>query len=547
MPTKVPDNDLPDGIGKRPVSLGDAVPVDDLPQATQSASPKQDVTDWGGRLVQGYTDPFNGIAQLAARGLTALGLPPPVDIDAGVKNEERMYQERRGDNSGRFDGMRAVGNAINPINVAITSRIPVAGGLAARVAGGAAAGGATSALNPVLNGGDFASEKFKQAAVGGAFGAGVPLVTGGLARIISPKASVNPDLALLRGEGVRPTIGQTLGGFWNKAEEQLQSVPILGHSIAKARGSALQDFNNAAINRATAPIGVKIGGAGTDAIGKASNALGGAYEQSLNKIGNTTLGDAFTGVSNAAKAEVGTLPPIFQTRFNRLFDSPGNRLVSETGDISAKNAKAVMSDVAAEIRKFGKSSDVSTAHYVEQLERVHAALGDALKAQNSAYAQAVKSADRGWANLVRVEDAANRAVNNNGVFTPAQLNAAVKAGDFSVRRNAMAHGDALMQDLGVAGQNVLGNKVPDSGTASRLLWPLLVGGGAGAPFAPATAALVGGGLLGGAGLYTSPMQRLLTGAVTSRPEYAQPASELVKRFGNGLIPLLAAPQFVNNP
>jgi hypothetical protein len=68
----------------------------------------------------------------------------------------------------------------------------------------------------------------------------------------------------------------------------------------------------------------------------------------------------------------------------------------------------------------------------------------------------------------------------------------------------MATGDALMQDIATAGQNVLPNKIPDSGTAGRLGLGILAGGGVGylSPIA-----LAGGALAAGA--YTRPGQAVI--------------------------------------
>lgn len=527
-------------------SAGYKAPEPQAPLKTEPA-PTQipDQTDWLQRLMKGYTDPMAGPAQMFAKAMIGIGWKPEFHkqfLD-NIQKEENQYQAARGDNAGTFDGIRTLGNFVNPGNVVATAAMPgAAAGTAARLAGSAAAGGISGLMQPVYGEGDFWSEKAKQTGLGAGVGAIIPAVTGTVARVVSPKASVNPDLKLLKSEGVNPTIGQTLGGAWNKAEEQAMSIPIVGNMIARARGNALQDFNNAAINRATAPIGVRVEGAGHSAIGKASESLSNAYENSLNSIGNTTLGDSFTAISNAAKQEVGTLPSLYQSRFNKLFDSPGKRLVSENGEISAKDAKAVMSDVGKEIRKFSNSSDVSTVHYVEQLTKVQDALRGVISGQNPTYAQALKSADTGWANLVRVENAANRAVNSEGIFTPSQLNFAARSGDSTVRRNATAHGDALMQDLASAGQNVLGNKVPDSGTAGRGILAWLLSGGAGYVNPVATI----GGLLGGSTLYTSPAQKVLTGAVSSRPAQAPIVADYIRYLGNPLIPAFS-PAFTQIP
>jgi hypothetical protein len=141
---------------------------------------------------------------------------------------------------------------------------------------------------------------------------------------------------------------------------------------------------------------------------------------------------------------------------------------------------------------------------------------------NPAVAKELKDADAAWAMLVRVEDAAKRAVNSDGVFTPAQLNAAIKSADKSTRGRAVARGEALLQKDASIGQKILANTEPDSGTVGRLAMgsSLLSGGGvagmlSGAASAPALIGTASGiGALRAA--YSSPVQNALVRAVSSR-------------------------------
>lgn len=119
-------------------------------------------------------------------------------------------------------------------------------------------------------------------------------------------------------------------------------------------------------------------------------------------------------------------------------------------------------------------------------------------------AKELANADAAYAKYVRLRNAGVAAANNEGVFTPSQLMGAVKKADNSVGKGAMATGDALMQDIATAGQNVLPNKIPDSGTAGRLGLGILAGGGLGY-LNPV--ALAGGALAAGA--YTRPGQAVI--------------------------------------
>ena len=155
-------------------------------------------------------------------------------------------------------------------------------------------------------------------------------------------------------------------------------------------------------------------------------------------------------------------------------------------------------------------------------------LNQQMQRSNPQVATAMASIDEGWANLVRVEAAAKAGKNASGVFTPAQLNAAVQAADSSVRGRSVARGTALMQDLGDAGQSVLGSNVPDSGTVGRLL---LGGGALSAGLANPAIPI---GLAAGAAAYSKPVQSILNAVLSSRPDIAAPMGNFVSNYATAM-------------
>ena len=206
-------------------TVGDAAPVGPAPTRLE-------------KIGHGIMDPINGGAQLLTHllpdGVVKAGNQlnnwladktglvariPEGGVDQMVRQGEQQYEARRaaaGDTG--FDGYRALGNVISPANLALSYAVPGGGTLVGRAGAGAVVGAADGALSPV-KAGDFWSQKGQQAATG-AIGGGVSAgVTSALARVISPRASTNANIALLRSEGVTPTIGQTLGGMANKVEE----------------------------------------------------------------------------------------------------------------------------------------------------------------------------------------------------------------------------------------------------------------------------------------------------------------------------------------
>ena len=127
--------------------------------------------------------------------------------------------------------------------------------------------------------------------------------------------------------------------------------------------------------------------------------------------------------------------------------------------------------------------------------------------------------------LMRVENAAGRTGAHEGIFSPAQLKAAARQMDSSLRKRGFAQGKANMQDTAEAARGVLGSTVPDSGTPFRALNMLAVGGGY--ALDPSIAA----GMAAGSAAYSQPVQWAARHALASRPEVVRQTGNALARLG----------------
>lgn len=381
-----------------------------------------------------------------------------------------------------------------------------------------AAGGAVSATaiptKEGLNGGEFAKEKAKQALIGSVAGAIPAGIAGAAGRVISPKASQSAELAALKKGGVQPTIGQAMGGAFNTLEEKLQVVPFFGDMITRSRGMARDDFNKMAINEVTAPIGVKIDKIGSEAIAEAGDAISKHYDDVLSNIKGVRFDEEFAGNLSNLRGMAEYMTPDDAAVFEKILQKEvGSKIGS--GGVEAVTYKQLDSKLG----KLINQKKANSPELADALRELQALMRDQVSRSNPEQAAALDAANAAWAKLVRVEQAAKQAANKDGVFTPAQLMSAVKGADKSTRKRAVARGEALMQDTALAGQNVLGNKYPDSGTAGRLA----AAGGIGA--AGYMNPLVLGGVGVGGAAYTRPVQKALVNALTERPEMAPQIAE----------------------
>jgi hypothetical protein len=499
------------------------------PAATQSTKPLTGLD----RFAQGLRDPIDAGAQLLTNALPdsvvqagnklnnwladktgLVGKLPAGGVDQQVREAGQQYAAQRaaqGDTG--FDGMRILGNIASPVNLAAMSRLPQAATLAGKIGMGALGGAGSGMLTPVTEG-DFATEKGKQAALGAVLGGAVPAIGNALSRIAMPRAAANTDLQALREAGVDPTIGQALGGMANRVEEKAQSIPILGDAIMAARARARDQFNKAAINRAVGQVGGQVDDIGHSGVKQAGDAISQFYDSALSKVKAVPIDSQFQGDLSQLQSMASNLTPDMAHKFDKTLSDVVMSRVSPNGHILGQTYKTIDSDLGTIASRYGKSSAASEQEFGDAVAQLKNLLNQQMRRTNPDVADMLNQADTAWANLVRVEGAAKAAKNAEGVFTPAQLNSAVQMADKSVRGRSVARGTALMQDLSNAGQKVLGNRYPDSGTAGRLM---LGGAGLGAglvnPAIPAA-------LLGGSALYTPMAQRFLTSLVANRPQAA---------------------------
>lgn len=541
--------EMPDGRVAR-FEVPDGTTPEQAQAMIQAELPKINPLSRTERVAAGMADPFHGGAQLLTKVLPdsvvqagnklnnwladKTGLVarlPAGGVDEQVRTREAEYQARRGDTG--LDGYRMLGNVVSPANLALARAVPAVASLGGQAAVGALGGAASSALAPVTEG-DFADGKAQQLKVGAIGGAVAPVVMRGVSSVISPQASVNPELQMLRDAGVRPTVGQTLGGTANRIEEKLTSLPFVGDAISGQRRRAVEEFNRAAINRATAPIGQHVDDIGTTGVRQAGDLISDAYEAAKQQMSGFRI-------DNPARTELNNLRMLarngLEGKERSIFDRYFRDYIQSKPGLTADGFKELDSKLGQDIARFSRSNDAYQQNLGDALREVQRIIRDNAMRANPDAAQAMRAADRAYANLVRVEGASVGAKGSEGVFTPGQLMTAVRQADRSVRDRATARGDALMQDLASAGTNVLGNRVPDSGTAGRLMMNLGAGGTAAAGMAGLISPTVAIPGAAGLAMYTTPMQRLLGNAISVRPDFAQPVGRALQQAAPAFAPL----------
>lgn len=492
------------------------------------------------RLGRGITDIASGLAQTAINA----GYVPPAQVSPFSKasqqnyaaqasitpealaattnkmmaEQEAEYQARRGPNANRMDWMRVLGNIAGAAPLAI---VPGAQGVGANVALGAGIGALSAGMQPVYEG-DFWKEKARQAAFGaggGAVGAGVLATIG---RAFNPQ--VSKSVELLRERGVPMTPGQIMGPGAARFEQRAQDVVPF---VAGARERSFDGLIKASYDEVLAPLGEKFKGAlGYEGVASLQKRVSQAFEDALSKA-KFFPDETFTAQYTNLKQLAQNMPPQERSVFNNLMANYlDDYLAKGNGSMDGRTLQTVEQKLRELASDYASGSATDKNILAPALREAHSIFDSTIERLNPEYLPKYNAAKAAYARLMRVQDATNMAGSVNGKFTPDALMSAVRSGGKAYEgKAALARGDAVMQELAMAGKSVLGNSVPDSGTPQRLLTQsALLGGG----FAvdPTIAATIGAGSL----LYTKPAQTALQYMMAgARPTWLRGASNALMR------------------
>lgn len=376
---------------------------------------------------------------------------------------------------------------------------------------------------------EFKQQKGINTAISTALGGASPLLTSAVSRVISPK--LTPDVEKLVQSGVNLTPGQIMGGTLRNIEDKLTSVPLLGDAINYSRKKGVEEFNKAAYKQVLEPIGGKVpnitGREGVEAVEKQLN---NAYDKILPNIVFKATPEFNANIANLRSMVSQKLDPALAKRFDYEIDNViASKLAPQTGMMDGMAFKEAESELGQLAKQFKNSGVVSERDLGNAFAQAQAELRNALNATNPQAKAELGNINKAWANFTRLQTAGSKA-NTAEMFTPAQLAQAVRQMDTSTRKGAVARGNALMQDLSDAGVNVLPSKVPDSGTAGRLL---LGGGALGGTHYVAPELAIGAGALTLPYLHGG--RQAMTTLLAKRPESAKLLAEQLRNNQNALL------------
>jgi hypothetical protein len=444
----------------------------------------------------------------------AVGLLSGEGYDA-VRQNQLASREVLNQTEGALRDVGGVAGAAASLFAPGSSYIQAGQGIG-RIGRAAAVGGGYGALFGAGNTDGDLQERGVAALINAALGAGGGAVlqrgADDLAGAAAAARATPSPQRRLSQMGVQLTPGQMTGGAGQRLEDAATSVPILGDAIRNARLRGLESFNEVGINRALSDIGGSVTGAGRQAYRAGDDQISGAFTAATDDLFVPRTNEFDVNLTTVMRQN--PLPADRQADFEAIV----NPFIQRIGQgVDGQEWKRIDSELAAAVRSAqnGSTNDPGMAPLARKLDEVRGVFRGLVEQADPIRAQDIANANRSSAMMMRIRDAMQRqgSASRDGLFTPADLTAAVRAGDTSAGNRQFARGEALMQDLSDAAAQVLPSTVPDSGTPLRSLLtmgPIPAAGAIGAGVVnPYILAGIGAGLAGGSVAYGKTVQNAI--------------------------------------
>jgi hypothetical protein len=287
-------------------------------------------------------------------------------------------------------------------------------------------------------------------------------------------AAKNPYVAAINEADIPTTVGQQytgkLGGIIKRTEDRIAGLPVIGDIINARRVEGIKKFNVKSFDHALDPIGVKIGNrVGEDAIDFAQEKVSDAFERAL-KGKSAVADEPFTKDLTDAVFNLKSLPRVGDEVADNV------KVILEpymTGNSISGEAMQQMSRELRDLKAdYFRSGDPMKKRIGSAIDNVENAIFGPFKRQAPEVLPDYTKAKVAQRRLYILADAVNKAKNQEGIFMPHQLGAADRSATIRTEGKVnAARGRGQFQDLQRAAQEVLPSKIPDSGTAGRLIIP----------------------------------------------------------------------------
>lgn len=360
--------------------------------------------------------------------------------------------------------------AQNP-NAAIAGMVA---GTGAQMAAMGAGGAGTRLLPNAVMGAELGAYQSRGDPAATALGAAAGAGGAATGKLLTGAFTPSKDAAALMRRGVTPTLGQavddsTLVGRAVKGiEAKATSIPIFGDIINANRNKAVEQFRSEAYRRASPP-GVEVKAQGHQAV----ETLASAFDDAYGKLykGGREFRVVPKDIQDIAKAVRDPDLMVADDARKQAAKWLTANLPNKGGKIPGETLKKLESEAGKRVSEAVRKGELGAADMYSAIKDSLVAMRNrGLTGEERATAAKI---DKAYANFKRVQRASAQA--NDGLFSPAQLNQAVRALSGGKDKSQMARGKALMQDLSAPGAAAL-QQFPNSGTADRAINTAILGG-----------------------------------------------------------------------
>jgi len=395
---------------------------------------------------------------------------------------------------------------------AAVSTIPRVAGTSAGLGAAYGAGGAKE--------GERLQEGVIAGTVGGVLGP-VPSIAG---RVLAPK--IAPAVQGLLESKVPLTVGQRLGGVFKNIEEKATSIPVIGSQISKAQMKTLEGVNKDIANKVLAPIGKDVPKSvkpGYDTVKYVEAQSKKSYDKALRDVivnADDTIKVELSRINYNAQKLPDTEYKAFRNELSDIFTEASPK----DGMISGAAWKKADSSLGRHASNLLKNEDPNKQRLGRAFLEVKDSLRGALERSSGKEKLAqINNADETYGLSQIYKRATKMKGAKKGIITPSHLESAAIAMDKSLRKGATSRGDARFQQYAEEVGEIVGDTVPDTGTAGRGTVALIATGGLGTVDPITTAATLGGG----AAAYTAPAQAALRHLLSTRPDLSKKVGGLL--------------------
>ena len=375
-------------------------------------------------------------------------------------------------------GLEILGGVALPFGVA---------GKAATTGGKVASGALQGAGYGALYGAGTADEMkdvgintLTQGALGGLLGGGISKI----GQVAAPRVSALTNKMMSRGNDLTP--GQMFGGLTNTLEQKFGSV-IPG--IKTARNRATAQWNKEIADDVLRPLGKKL---------PSSITTNSEASQYITKVVDDAYTEAYKGMKVNATPELkaslksivsesglqGTAKRKLQSEINSIISMIENKSTIGYGKnrkkiaqgIFDKNVKNVDKNIKTKIDAFRKSTNINESPLEAPLRNARDIFKNNVVLQNPIQGKKLLDTDLAYGKVASFQKAVG-AGNKSGVFSPDQLSrSAIEGQTAASKRISKANQSGQLQKSAKEAEQVLGDYVPDSGTAGNLAVNSIVAG-----------------------------------------------------------------------